>query len=313
METKRVLVTGGAGFIGSHLVERLVGLGYTVRVLDNLSTGSLKNLSNVIDSIELIRGDVSNESDVVKALEEMEVVVHLAALTDVVESFENPDAYLRVNVLGTYNVAKNSKRAAVLVFASSCAVYGEPIYVPIDERHPLNPPSPYAASKAAGEAFVWAFATPNGYRPVILRLFNVYGPRASAKGPYSGVVTAFLRNVVQGMPPVIFGDGRQTRDFVYVDDAVEAFILAIQKENAKGTYNVGSGKAVSIIELATMVLRVVGKEEMRPVYAPPRPGDVMESHANISRAERELGYRPKVALEEGLRKMLEEAFHGYGK
>jgi UDP-glucose 4-epimerase len=193
METLRVLVTGGVGFIGSHLIRVLVRAGHQVRVLDNLSTGSVENLADVLDAIEFVRGDVRDYGAVEYAVRGVDAVVHLAALIDVSESVEKPDLYFDVNVRGTYNVVKASRSVGTFVFASSSAVYGEPIKVPIPEDHPLMPKSPYAASKVSGEAFVQAFANQYGFRPVILRLFNVYGPKQSRA--YAGVIIEFIRRV----------------------------------------------------------------------------------------------------------------------
>lgn len=302
MESLRVLVTGGAGFIGSHLVRALVRAGHSVRVLDNLSTGSLDNLKDVLESVELVVGDVRNWEVVERSIKDVEVVVHLAALIDVAESVEKPDSYFDVNVFGTYNVVKACRRVSSVIFTSTCAVYGEPIRVPIDEEHPLAPKSPYAATKVAGEAFVHAFAELYGYRPIILRLFNVYGPKQSKA--YAGVIVEFLRRVSRGEPPVIFGDGEQTRDFIHVADVVEAVVKAMENEEVRGTFNIGSGEAVTINYLANLVLRLAGREYLKPIYAPPRPGDVRRSVADIRRAGEALGFKPKVRLEEGIEGLL---------
>jgi len=282
METLRVLVTGGAGFIGSHLVKALVKAGHQVRVLDNLSTGSIENLADVLNAIEFVRGDVRDYGVVESAVRGVDAVVHLAALIDVTESVEKPDLYFDVNVRGTYNVVKASKNVSTFVFASSSAVYGEPIRVPIPEDHPLMPKSPYAASKVSGEAFVQAFANQYGFRPVILRLFNVYGPRQSRA--YAGVIIEFTRRVSRGESPVIFGAGGQTRDFVHVSDVVEAVMLSLRNEGVRGVFNIGSGERVTINYLANLILRLMGREDLKPIYAPPRPGDVRRSIADITRA-----------------------------
>jgi len=275
-------VTGGAGFIGSHLVKALVKAGHQVRVLDNLSTGSIENLADVLNAIEFVRGDVRDYGVVESAVRGVDAVVHLAALIDVAESVEKPDLYFDVNVRGTYNVVKASKNVSTFVFASSSAVYGEPIRVPIPEDHPLMPKSPYAASKVSGEAFVQAFANQYGFRPVILRLFNVYGPRQSRA--YAGVIIEFTRRVSRGESPVIFGAGGQTRDFVHVSDVVEAVMLSLRNEGVRGVFNIGSGERVTINYLANLILRLMGREDLKPIYAPPRPGDVRRSIADITRA-----------------------------
>jgi UDP-glucose 4-epimerase len=297
-----ILVTGGAGFIGSHLVRELVESGYSVRVLDNLSNGSLENIRDVLGSIEFIKGDIRDKNVVEEALKGVDAVVHLAALIDVAESVEKPELYLEVNVNGTFNMTKASRKVSAFIFASTCAVYGEPVKIPIGEEHPLNPKSPYAATKIAGEAFVQAYGNLYGYRPVILRLFNVYGPRQSKA--YAGVITEFVKRATSGEPPIIFGDGEQTRDFVNIRDVTKAIIKALDSDNASGIYNVGSGVAVTINDLAHLILKLAGKENVEPIHGPPRPGDIKHSQANINRAKKELGYYPTVSLEEGIREIL---------
>ncbi|MCC6050604.1 MAG: SDR family NAD(P)-dependent oxidoreductase [Thermofilum sp.] len=295
----RVLVTGGAGFIGSRLVARLAREGEEVVVLDDFSRGSEANLKGLEGTVRVVRGDVRDPRSVGEAARGAEGVVHLAALIDVAESVEKPDLYFDVNVRGTLNVLETARSAEVFVFASSAAVYGDPVRLPIAEDHPLRPLSPYGATKVAGEALVHAYAAARGFRPVILRLFNVYGPKQSRA--YAGVVTEFVKRVLRGEPPLIYGDGTQSRDFVFVDDVVEYFVRALRTEEVRGIYNVGSGKAVSVLELAELVAKVLGRPELKPVHAPPRPGDIKHSVADISRAVRDFGYRPRVALEEGLR------------
>jgi len=302
METLRVLVTGGVGFIGSHLIRVLVRAGHQVRVLDNLSTGSVENLADVLDAIEFVRGDVRDYGAVEYAVRGVDAVVHLAALIDVAESVEKPDLYFDVNVRGTYNVAKASRNINTFVFASSSAVYGEPIKVPIPEDHPLMPKSPYAASKVSGEAFVQTFANQYGFRPVILRLFNVYGPKQSRA--YAGVIIEFISRVSRGEPPIIFGDGEQTRDFIHVGDVVEAIMLSLRNERVRGVLNIGSGEGVTINHLARLILKLMGREDLKPIYAPPRPGDIRHSIADISRARKELGFKPKVGLEAGIKELI---------
>jgi UDP-glucose 4-epimerase len=300
MESMKILVTGGAGFIGSHLVKALVEAGYSVRVLDNLSTGSLENLRGL--SLDFIKGDVRNYDEVEKAVEGMEAVVHLAALIDVSESVEKPLDYLEVNVKGTLNVARASRNVDTVIFSSSCAVYGEPEKLPIDEDHRLNPKSPYAASKAGGEAYIISYANLYGYRPVILRFFNVYGPKQSRA--YSGVITEFIKRAARGDPPIIYGDGEQTRDFIHVKDAVDAVVRSL-KSNASGIYNIGSGKATKISELAYLVLKTMNINAL-PVYMPPRPGDIRNSVADIKKAKEELYFEPKIPLERGIEMLSHE-------
>jgi UDP-glucose 4-epimerase len=307
VESLRVLVTGGAGFIGSHLVRALVRAGHVVRVLDNLSTGSLENLGDALSSVELVVGDVKSYGVVEKAVKGADAVAHLAALIDVAESIEKPDLYFDVNAKGTYNVAKACKGVSVLVFASTCAVHGEPAKLPIAEDHPIAPKSPYAATKVAGEAFVQTYANIHGYRPAILRLFNVYGPKQSKA--YAGVIVEFIKRVSRGEPPIIFGDGEQTRDFIHVSDVVEAIMMAITNEKTRDVFNIGSGKPVTINQLAKLILKLMGREDLKPIHTTPRPGDIRHSVADITKAREALGFKPRIGLEEGLQSLITTYTH----
>jgi UDP-glucose 4-epimerase len=302
IESLRILVTGGAGFIGSHLVRALATAGHSVRVLDNLSTGSLDKIGDLLNTVEFIRSDIRDVDAMEGALKGIDAVVHLAALVDVAESFEKPVDYFDANVCGTLNVALASKNISVLVFASSCAVYGEPIYLPINEEHPLNPKSPYAASKVSGEAYITAYASLYGFRPVILRLFNVYGPGQSKS--YAGVITEFIKRVAKGEPPVIYGDGQQTRDFIHVDDVVQAIMRALISDKAYGAYNIGSGINTTINELAQLILKLTGRTDLKPIYAPPRHGDISQSVADVSKARKDLSFKPNILLNDGIKMLL---------
>jgi len=297
-----VLVTGGAGFIGSHLVRELVSLRYEVRVLDNLSRGSLENLGEALSEVELVLGDVRDPEVTARAVSGVDAVLHLAALVDVEESIRFPELYTEVNLVGTLNLVKASRRVDSFVFSSSASVYGDPVRVPIPETHPLSPKSPYAASKAAAELYIKTYSNIYGFRYVILRLFNVYGPRQS-RG-YSGVVAEFIRRALRGEPPVIYGDGEQTRDFIYVSDVVKAIVSSLRSK-VSGVYNVGSGTPTKILDLAYTVLRITGAENLRPEFRETRPGDVKHSVADISKANRELGFRPSTSLEAGLRVLVD--------
>ncbi|MGC8933417.1 MAG: SDR family NAD(P)-dependent oxidoreductase [Candidatus Methanodesulfokora sp.] len=301
MESLRILVTGGAGFLGSHLVRALIKAGHSVRVLDNLSTGSLENIRDL--PLEFIRGDIRDYDTVEAAVKNVDVIFHLAALIDVTESIEKPLDYLEVNVKGTLNVARASRGVSAVLFSSSCAVYGEPEFIPISEDHKLSPKSPYAASKASGEAYIISYSNLNGYRPVILRLFNVYGPKQTKS--YAGVISEFIRRALREEPPMIYGDGEQTRDFIHVEDAVHAMIRAMREERARGIYNIGSGKATKIKDLAYLILRLAGKTGIKPVYMPPRPGDIRNSEADITRARRDLNFEPRVELDRGIEMLME--------
>jgi UDP-glucose 4-epimerase len=307
VESLRILVTGGAGFIGSHLVKALVKAGHCVRILDNFSTGSLENLGDIAGSVELVVGDVRSYDVVEKAVKGVDAVIHLAALIDVAESIEKPDLYFDVNARGTYNIAKACKGVSVLVFASTCAVYGEPVKLPVAEDCTIAPKSPYAATKVAGEAFIQAYSNLYDYRYAILRLFNVYGPKQSKA--YAGVIIEFIKRVSRGEPPIIFGDGEQTRDFIHVSDVVEAIIMAITNEKARDVFNIGSGKPVTINQLAKLILKLMGREDLKPIHTTPRPGDIRHSVADITKAREALGFKPRIGLEEGLQSLITTYTH----
>ena len=306
MGSSKVLVTGGAGFIGSHLVKKLVELDYKVIVLDNFSRGSINNLEDVSHKIKIVEGDIREYKTVLKALKNVDVVFHLAALTDVQESMEKPRLYHEVNSTGTLNLLQASVRNNVkkFIYASSCAVYGEPVRIPIDEEHPLNPLSPYAASKLSAEAYCKAYSNNYGLKVLILRLFNVYGPKQTRN--YAGVISEFIKRIGNSEPPIIFGDGKQARDFIYVEDTVEYLIktLNYKPENKFEVFNIGTGKSITLNRLAKLILKIMGKNSFTPVYQPPKQGDIRYSQADISKAIKILGYTPKIGLEEGLRKTI---------
>lgn len=300
-----VLVTGGAGFIGSHLVERLLKEGYDVAILDNLSSGKIENLDLKNPKLRFFKGDTRNRKTVKEILRDVDVVFHLAALVDVSFSVKNPALVNHVNVCGSLNILEESVRQHVekFIFASSCAVYGEPQYLPIDEKHPTNPLSPYAASKLAVEKYCNVFNKLYGLKTVSLRLFNVYGPRQEGRA-YSGVITKMIERLKSGKPPIIFGDGTQTRDFIYVLDAVEAFYKAMSVPHCAGEINIGSGEETSINKLAKLLMEKFGLEKRKPIYMKPRVGDIKRSCANIERARKMLGYKPLITIVEGLNLLL---------
>jgi UDP-glucose 4-epimerase len=306
-ENKKVLVTGGAGFIGSHVVDQLVDDGCWVRVVDNLSTGKLENISGHLKSgrVAFVEGDVRDASVVEKSVEDVDVVVHLAALTSAPFSVENPSFTFDVNLAGTLNLLRScaEKKVGRFVFVSSCAVYGESKFLPVSEEHPTNPISPYAESKLAGEKFCLGFHEKKLLKSVVLRLFNVYGPR-QGMNDYSGVITRFIERGRQGLPLVIYGDGWQTRDFVNIRDVVQAVSRAIESEYAEGNvFNIGSGKPTSVNELAETLLESA-MLDLQVLHEEPRLGEIRHSYADISKAEKLLRYRPKVSLRDGLRALL---------
>jgi UDP-glucose 4-epimerase len=303
---RKVLVTGGAGFIGSHIVERLLSQGYDVGVVDNLATGSKENLSGVDGRFRWHSVDIRDWDSVMSTMDGYDAVVHEGALVSVTRSVEDPLTTNATNVDGTVNVLKAAVDCGVkrLVYASSSSVYGETETLPKQESMPTRPVSPYAVSKLAAEGYCRAFAKVYGIRTVSLRYFNVYGPRQKA-GPYSGVIPAFIKQIGSGASPVVFGDGEQTRDFTFVDDVVEANLLSLTRDVAPGSvFNIGSGRTHTINQLAGMVARLMGREELKPTHSPERPGDVRASFADISAAEHSLGYRPKYDLETGLARII---------
>jgi UDP-glucose 4-epimerase len=303
------LVTGGAGFIGSHVVDRLVAEGCWVRVVDNLSTGKLENISGHVErgKVDFVEGDIRDASVAEKSVEDVDVVVHLAAQISVPFSVENPSFTFDVNVKGTMNLLRScaEKKVGRLVFVSSCAVYGEPTFLPVTEEHPTNPISPYAESKLAAEKFCLGFHEKKLLQSVVLRLFNVYGPRQGLND-YSGVITRFIDRGRRGLPLVVYGDGWQTRDFVNIRDVVEAVSGAIESDYAEGkVFNIGFGVPTSVNELAEIILESAGLS-LQVLHDEPRLGEIRHSYADISKAEKLLRYRPKVSLKDGLRALLEE-------
>jgi UDP-glucose 4-epimerase len=308
----KALVTGGAGFIGSHLVDRLVGDGHRVVVLDNLATGRLENLAASRDRIEWIEGDLRDRAAVERAVRGVEVVFHLAALAAVARSVESPREVTEANVGGTVNVLAAAKdaKARRVVFASSSSVYGDTPELPKHEGMPLSPRSPYAASKAAGEAYLSGFQASYGLETAALRFFNVYGPRQRADSLYAAVVPRFVEAAIAGRPAVVYGDGLQTRDFTFVADVVDAVLRAASLPRAvEGPMNVGGGQRVSILDLARAIARVTGFSAP-PRHEPARVGDVRDSLADIRRARERLGWEPGTSLADGVARVVAAAAPG---
>jgi UDP-glucose 4-epimerase len=300
----RALVTGGAGFIGSHLVDRLVDDGCDVRVVDDLSTGSLENIRGHLSSgeIEFVEGDVRDASIVERCMEDVGVVFHLAAVTSVPFSVEHSGVTFDVNVSGTVNLLRSCSegKSCRFVFASSCAVYGEPVFLPVTEEHPTDPISPYAESKLAAEKYCLGFCEKELCDAVVLRFFNVYGPRQGLS-EYSGVIRLFVDRCKRKLPLVVYGDGEQSRDFVHVSDVVEALVRSAECEAAVGeVINVGTGEPTTVNELAEAFLELSGLDVGVSREAE-RAGEVKQSYADTSKAENLLGFHPKVCLKDGLR------------
>jgi nucleoside-diphosphate-sugar epimerase len=299
------LVTGGAGFIGSHIVEGLVAKGHSVRILDNFHSGRKENLRSVADQVTIIEGDVRDLRTARESAQGVDFILHLAALVSVTESVQEPDDTLAVNIDGTLNVLKAAKEAGVqrVVLSSSCAVYGEG-RIPAKEDQPLMPLSPYAASKMAVEGLAISFHHSYGLPVVCLRYFNVYGPRQTSDSPYSGVIAIFASRLIDGKLVTIYGDGRQTRDFIYVGDVVRANQLACRKKTAVGrVINIGTGRGRSLRELHSTLASLCGSRNP-PQYADARPGDIYHSRCDPSRARSLLGFQPRTDFRKGLEKTL---------
>ena len=301
---RKCLVTGGAGFIGSHLVDALLAGGDTVCVLDDFSTGKPANLAQAQGRIELIRGSVTQPETVDQAVAGCEIVYHLAAMASVTKSVETPIASHDVCATGTLHILDAARRLGVrrVVFAASSSAYGDQPGAERTEDDALISLSPYAAAKLASEHYCTAFTSVYGLETVRLRFFNVFGPRQDAKSPYSGVIAIFIAAMKQGKPPTIFGDGLQARDFVYIANVVQALRLAAEAKAAVGrVYNIGSGRSTTLLELVKNLNEILGTS-IHAIQQPPRPGDVRLSQASIRRAQDELGYRPSVSFRDGLAK-----------
>jgi UDP-glucose 4-epimerase len=303
----RALVTGGAGFIGSHLVRRLLDAGHEVTVLDDLSTGRRSNLDELASDIRFVEGEVGRLDDVTGAMTACDVVFHQAALPSVPRSIADPIASHTANATGTLNVLVAARDADVrrVVVASSSSVYGATPGLPKQESMPAMPISPYAVSKLAAESYCRSWFELYGVETVALRYFNVFGPRQDPLSAYAAVIPRFIAAYRAGEPPVIFGDGEQSRDFTYVGNVVDANIAASSAPDAPGrVYNIACGERITLNQLAEELRRQMGAHA-RPVHAAPRPGDVRHSLADISAARRDLGYEPRISLVDGLRATIE--------
>ena len=306
--TKRVyLVTGGAGFIGSHICERLLKEGQSVRVLDNFVSGKESNLESIGGDVDLIRGDIRDAQTVAGAVKGVDIVFHEAALGSVPRSVADPVTTHEVNITGTLNVLLAARDAGVrrVVYASSSSVYGDTKVLPKHEGMTGQPLSPYALSKLAGEHYINVFNRVYGFEAVSLRYFNIFGPRQDPESQYAAVIPRFVQALLEGRQPVIYGDGLQSRDFTYVENVVEANLLASEADAASGrAFNVACGGRYSLLDLLDKLKQILGSS-IEPIHEAPRAGDVRDSQAAIEAAQNALGYRVKVGFDEGLRRTVE--------
>jgi nucleoside-diphosphate-sugar epimerase len=303
----RYLVTGGAGFIGSNTVDEFVCRGHSVRILDDFSAGKEQNLKAVADKIEILRGSITDLDSVQKACSGMDYVIHLAARTSVPRSVKDPIETNRINIDGTLNVLVGARDAKVkrLVYAASSSAYGDTPTLPKRESMTPVPISPYGVTKFVGELYASVFGRCYGLETVSLRYFNVFGPRQDPSSPYSGVLSKFNASLLNGKDLVIFGDGEQSRDFNFVENVVEANLLACEAPNCTGrVFNIGTGGRVTLNETVKLLEKLSGKKATVK-YEAPRAGDILHSQADITEARKVLGYNPKVNFEEGMRRTWE--------
>ena len=312
----RMLITGGAGFIGSYLSEKYTKEGHTVLCLDNFLSGNLLNVRHLLDyrNFKLIRGDVRDFDLLERIIRDVDIVFHLAAQIHVDRSYVEPRLTYEINVMGTQNILDVARIYDVkkVIHTSTSEVYGSAQYVPIDEKHPLDAPHPYGASKIAADRMCNAYIQTYGMNISIPRFFNIFGPRQRDIG-YGGVISIFTRRVLNNIPPIVYGDGRQTRDYTYIEDAIRVFDLVLNHESRLGPINIGSGKEVSIIDLANTIIDLCGKKgEVKPVHVEPRIGEVKQLIADVRKAKQVLGWEPKFNLKEGLKAFI-QWYRKYGQ
>ena len=302
------LITGGAGFIGSNMVRFLLDKGQKVRVLDNFETGKHENLAEVADRIELIEGDIRDMKAVKRAVNGAEIVYHLAALGSVPRSMKDPATTHDVNVNGTFNVlmAARDEKVKRIVFSSSSSVYGQSPVLPQHEDLPLAPISPYGASKAIGEIYFRSFYETYGVQSVCLRYYNVFGPRQDPTSQYAAAIPLFVSALMRDKSPTIFDDGEQSRGFTYIENVMQANWLAANAKETHGeAVNISTKNAVTVNTVVNTIRKLLGKENIKPVYVPPRPGDIKQSLADVKKAKELIGYVPFVSFEEGIAKAID--------
>jgi UDP-glucose 4-epimerase len=306
----KILITGGAGFVGSHLSDKYTKKGNTVICLDNFMSGNLINIRHLLSyrNFKLINGDVRDLDLLEKIMTDVEVVFHLAAQIHVDRSIIEPKLTYDINISGTQNILELARRYDVrkVIHASTSEVYGTAQYTPMDEKHPLNAPHPYGASKTAADRMCYAYKQTYGMDITIMRLFNIFGPRQRDTG-YGGVISIFVRRALSGMPPIVYGDGKQTRDYTYIEDVLSAYDAVLNyKGILDGPINFGTGREVKIIDLANKIIRLTGQQgKIKPVYVEPRPGEVQRLLADISHAKKLLKWEPECTLDEGLKKFVD--------
>jgi UDP-glucose 4-epimerase len=312
----KMLITGGAGFIGSHLCEKYSQEGHVVLCLDNFMSGNLMNVRHLLDykNFKLVKGDIRDFDLLEKVIRDVDVVFHLAAQIHVDRSYIEPKLTYEINVMGTQNILEAARLydAKRVIVASTSEVYGSAQYAPIDEKHPLNAPHPYGASKIAADRMCHAYIQTYGMDISVMRLFNVFGPRQRDFG-YGGVISIFTRRVLSGIPPIIYGDGHQTRDYTYIKDAIKAYDAVLNcNEPLREPINFGSSKEVSILNLANMIIELCGeKGNEKPVHVEPRIGEVKRLIANATKAKELLGWEPNYDFKEGLREFI-QWYKNYG-
>jgi nucleoside-diphosphate-sugar epimerase len=307
LKFNKTLVTGGAGFIGSHLVDALVSMGSDVTVIDNLSTGNLFNLKHIKDRITFYKDDIRNQEVLINTSKNCDIIFHQAAIVSVPQTVDYPVESAMVNDIGTLYVLEAARKNNVkrVVLASSCAVYGDDPDLPKHEIMNPKPQSPYAVQKLSGEFYARLYFELYDLETVCMRYFNVYGPRQDPSSPYSGVISIFVTKVFEKQVPVIYGDGNQYRDFIFVRDVVRANLLAAEGNEAKGNiFNIGTGTYVRVNELWEKISQLAGYY-VEPKYEPARPGDIVESVANIDLAKKNLGFEPEYSFEKGLKETFE--------
>ena len=304
---EKFLVTGGAGFIGSNICKKLVSEGCFVRVVDNLLTGKKSNLADIINKIEFIEADMGDEHIAVSAMKDIDVVLHQGALPSVPLSIDDPAATHKHCVDATFTLLLAARRTGVrrFVYAASSSAYGDSPTSPKVETMKPNPLSPYAVSKLVGEYYCSVFSQVFDLETISLRYFNVFGPNQDPKSQYAAAIPAFVTSIMKDQPPTIYGDGEQSRDFTYIDNIVEANLLAAGAKQTEGqVINVACGQAVTVNKIIDMINDCLGKK-IKPIYTDPRPGDVKHSLADITEAQNILGYKPSVSFESGLQKTIE--------